>query len=387
MSEQHTITRLRSDGENSMTNQLKSPANVSLLRVIAVTGVFILVALMTADVARMQGRKPYDQGTLLRVVQLNALPTSEVVEKINERGVDFQMTSQIESEFRSAGARPEVIQAMRSNYRSATAPPARDTRPNPTRPSTSVPAGPPLSKSEIITMLQGGLPTARVEQFVEARGVSFAITPQIAREIKDAGGNNALIGAITGKASEPPPSRTAPGRRPSPAGPDYDEMTDKAVAALGANNHYQAINLLQQAINIDSSKPQAYGYLGFAQLYGSHDALAAERSMRAAIERGGGAPFRVYHDHDGFFKTFCQGSLFVSRTTVTFKADDGNHTFEASRGDIKEAKSNGFVGSQYGAFHLKVIVGSGKPTNYNFAPATRQKSEANLIIGLVESRQ
>lgn len=369
-----------------MSNQSKSPTAYSLLRMISATGAALIVALITANVAHMQGKKPYDQGTLLRVVQLNALPTTEVVEKINERGVDFQMTTQIESEFRSAGARPEVIQAMRSNYRASTAQPPHGTRPN-NRPSNHVPAGPPLSKSEIITMLQGGLPTARVEQFVEARGVNFAITPQIAREIKEAGGNNALIGAITGKASEPPPSRTAPGRRAAPAGPDYDELTDKAVAALQGNNHYAAINLLQQAINVDSSKPQAYGYLGFAQLYGSHDTLAAERSMRAAIERGGGAPFRVYHDHDGFFKTFCQGSLFVSRSTVTFKADDGNHTFEANRGDIKEAKPNGFVGSQYGAFHLKVVVGSGKPNNYNFAPATRQKSEANLIIGLVESHQ
>ncbi len=369
-----------------MSNQLKNRTDASLLRVISATGAAVIVALMTANVAHMQGKKPYDQGTLLRVVQLNALPTSEVVEKINERGVDFQMTTQIESEFRSAGARPEVIQAMRSNYRASTAQPPHDTRPN-NRPSNNVPAGPPLSKSEIITMLQGGLPTSRVEQFVEARGVNFAITPQIAREIKEAGGNNALIGAITAKASEPPPSRTAPGRRPAPAGPDYDELTDKAVAALQGNNHYAAINLLQQAINVDSSKPQAYGYLGFAQLYGSHDPLAAERSMRAAIERGGGAPFRVYHDHDGFFNKFCTGSLFVTKANVSFKADDGNHTFEANRGDIKEAKSNGFVGSQYGSFHLKVVVGSAKAVNYNFAPATRQKSEANLIIGLVESRQ
>lgn len=372
-----------------MTKLLNRFTNRALLRAVIVAGVSILVTLITANVAQLQGKKPYDQGTLLRVVQLNALPTSEVVEKINERGVDFKITPQIESEFRSAGARPEVIQAMRTNVRAATAPanhePPRDT----TRPSTStrVPAGPPLSKNEIITLLQSGVATAKVEQFVEARGVSFAISPQIAREIKEAGGNNALIGAITAKASEPAPTRVNTPSRPVPAGPDYDELTDKAVAAMQANNHNSAINLLQQAVNVDSSKPQAYGLLGFAQLYGSHDTVSAERSMRAAIQRGGGAPFRVYHDHDGFFNTFCQGSLFVSKTNVTYKADDGNHTFEASRGDIKEAKPNGFVGSQYGAFHLKVVVGSGKPVNYNFAPATRQKSEANLIIGLIESRQ
>src|SRR5436309_1484511 len=83
-------------------------------------------------------------------------------------------------------------------------------------------------------------------------------------------------------------------------------------------------------------------------------------SRRAAIERGGGAPFRVYHDHDGFFNTFCQGSLFVSKTNVTFKGDDGNHTFAADRTNIKEVKSNGLVGVQYGAFHLKVITGAKK---------------------------
>ena len=370
-----------------MTKVFKSLINRAPLRAVISAGASILVALITANVAQMQGKKPYDQGTLLRVVQLNALPTSEVVEKINERGVDFNITPQIESEFRSAGARPEVIQAMRSNRRAATAPTTHATPPVTAGPSTRVPAGPPLSKNEIITLLQSGVATAKVEQFVEARGVSFAISAQIAREIKEAGGNNALIGAITAKASEPAPNRVTTPTRPVPAGPDYDELTDKAVAAMQANNHNAAINLLQKAVNVDSSKPQAYGLLGFAQLYGSHDTVSAERSMRAAIERGGGAPFRVYHDHDGFFNTFCQGSLFVSRSNVTYKADDGNHTFEASRGDIKEAKPNGFVGSQYGAFHLKVVVGSGKPVNYNFAPATRQKTEANLIIGMIESRK
>jgi hypothetical protein len=77
--------------------------------------------------------------------------------------------------------------------------------------------------------------------------------------------------------------------------------------------------------------------------------------------------------------------LFVSKTGVTFRADDGNHTFEASRADIKEAKINGFVGAQYGAYHLK--VGAGKGETYNFAPFNRQKSEATLVISLIQSYQ
>jgi hypothetical protein len=364
-------------------------------RLLAGLAASTLFALTTMGVTAMQAKQPYDKDKLLRVVQLNALPTSEVVQAIQQRGVDFQLTSDTEAVFRGAGARPEVIEAIRGNYR----PPARNPGPNnppatpPTttpRPPANVPSGPPLSKGEVVTLLQSGVPPARVEQFVEARGVNFSITPQIAREIKEAGGNNALIGAITAKASDAPvisSQPTGPPRSAVPAGPDYDELTDKALAAMQANNTSMAVRLLQQAVTVDSSKPQAYGLLGFAQLYGNHDILAAERSMRAAIERGGGAPFRVYHDHDGFFNTFCQGSLFVSKTNVTYKADDGNHTFEAARPDIKEAKSNGLVGAQYGAFHLKVAAGSAKGKNYNFAPLTKQKPEANLITSLIESGQ
>lgn len=346
-----------------------------------------LLISMAPGVAHLQAKRPYEKDKLLRVVQLNALPTSEIVQAIEQRGVDFQITSQIESEFRAAGARPEVIDAMRKNYRAASPPPASSPPASTAKPSGGVPAGPPLSKAEIITLLQSGVPAARVEQFVEVRGVSFSITPQIAREIREAGGNNALIGAITAKAAETPIGPSGP-RQPvpaAPASPDYDDLTDRAVAAMQANNSYGAIGLLQQAVNVDPAKPQAYGLLGFAQLYGTHDIVSAERSMRAAIERGGGAPFRVYHDHDGFFNTFCQGSLFVARAQVTFRADDGNHTFAANRADIKEAKLNGFFGSQYGAFHLKVATASGKSDNYNFAPATRQKAESNLIISLVGS--
>ncbi|MEK6288579.1 MAG: hypothetical protein AABO57_22915 [Acidobacteriota bacterium] len=375
-----------------MTTQSKNLACFPADRLIVAVAASMLFALMMTGAASMQAKQPYDKDKLLRVVQLNALPTTEVVQAIQQRGVDFQLTSGVESEFRGAGARPEVVDAIRSNYRAASPPPRTsspgNSPPATPRPPANVPAGPPLAKNEIVTLLQSGVPTTRVEQFVEARGVSFSITPQIAREIKAAGGDNALIGAITGKASETAPTSpgpSAPARHNVPAGPDYDDLTDKALAAMQANNTALAVRLLQQAVNLDSSKPQAYGLLGFAQLYGNHDSLAAERSMRAAIERGGGAPFRVYHDHDKFFNTFCQGSLFVSKRNVTFRADDGNHTFEATRSDIKEAKINGFVGAQYGAYHLK--VGAGKGTTYNFAPATRQKSEATLTIGLIDSYQ
>jgi hypothetical protein len=360
---------------------------------ISISAAAFLIGSLVAPEGRSQtsNKVPYDRERLLKVVKLNALSTQEVIQAIEQRGVDFQTTPAIEGEFRQAGGRPELIDALRRNYRApAVAPPTNTTRPAPTsKPIAGVPAGPPLSKNEIVTMLQGGLPAARVEQFVEVRGVSFSLNPDISREITAAGGNRSLLGAITEKApvttSSPGPGRSL--ARPPASGPDYDDLTDQAIAAMQANNSSHAIRLLQQAAAMDSSKPTAYQLLGFAQLYGSQDVLSAERSMRAALERGGGAAFRVYHDHDGFFTTFCQGSFFVTKTGVTFKADDGNHTFEAQDTTIKSASINDFVGSQYGAFNVKVFQDAtrNKTKTYNFAPATRKKTESSLVINLMKS--
>src|SRR6185436_3633703 len=107
-------------------------------RVVLLFSVFSLSVMMTASVAQLQTKNPYEMEKLLRVVQLNALPTTEVVQAIQQRGVDFQVTSDVESQFRAAGARPEVIGAMRENYRAPSrAPVVRNptTTTSPSRPS------------------------------------------------------------------------------------------------------------------------------------------------------------------------------------------------------------------------------------------------------------
>ena len=350
----------------------------------------LVSALLAVGVSTIQGqtaaKTPYDKERLLKVVKLNALSTQEIVQAIEQRGVDFQTTAGVETEFRQAGARPELIDAMRRNYRPP-APPPVTTKPAPSKPTGNVPAGPPLSKAEIVTMLQGGLPASRVEQFVEVRGVNFSLTPEISREITAAGGNRSLLGAIGEKGPAGGASTTTMRGPAIRGGPSYDDLTDQAIAAMQASNHVAAMRLLQQAIAMDSSKPTAFQLLGFAQLYGSQDIISAERSMRAAVERNGNAVFRVFHDHDGFFRSYCQGSFFVTKSGVTFKADDGNHTFEAEDSMIKSTGINDFVGSQFGAFNLKVYQDSskGKTKTYNFSPATAKKAESNLILNLIRS--
>jgi hypothetical protein len=360
----------------------------------------ILLTLLMTGAAHMQSAKnPYDKERLLKVVSLNALSTQEIVQAIEQRGVDFQINASIEAEFKQAGARPELIDAMRRSYRPKTPPPTNNSNNsnnppksnlNSTNTSAPVPPGPPLSKNEIVTLLQSGLPVARVEQFVEARGVNFALNAQVSKEITAAGGNRSLLGAIGEKApvaSNNSSSSVKNVTTPANTGPDYDDLTDQAISAMQANNSAGAIRLLQKAVTMDTAKPTAYQLLGFAYLYGNKDITSAETNMRAALDRNGVATFRVYHDHDGFFKTYCLGTFFVGKLGLTFKADDGNHTFEAEKAKIKEVEVNDFVGSDYGAFHVKVFQDEKKKSskNFNFAPATTKKDESKLVVSLVKS--
>jgi tetratricopeptide (TPR) repeat protein len=362
----------------------------------AALAVAFLFMLAWAGAASAQAKKPISREGLVKAVRINGLSTAELVEQINQRGVAFEMTADAETELRQAGARPEVIEAARANYRPAAAAPVVNTA---ARGKPAVPPGPPLSKSEIVTMLQAGSPPARVEQFVEARGVSFQSSPQAAQEIKRAGGTNSLVGAIASNYVAPGASarrtQPAPVSPAAPRAPDYDELTDQATAAYDARDAARATQLLNQAIQLQPQSPRAYQLLGFTQLYLQNNIAEAEKNMRKAIELGGSATFRVFHDHaNGSFRDTCSGTLFVTKTNVTFKADDGRDTFEANDPDIHEIKVNKLVGSTFGvllggagdigAFHVKVRREK-ESKNYNFAPLTKKKNESELIISLVQS--
>ena len=227
--------------------------------------------------------------------------------------------------------------------------------------------------------------------------MNFSLSPLTSQEIKAVGGTPALLKAIQSSRNstnfsaennrnEASGTNGKTGAKPTHhKGLDYDDLTDQATSALRANNYPLAMQYLQQAITLDAKPPTAYAMLGFAQLYGMQNPGLAEQSMRAAIERGGGAVLRVYHDHDGFFNGFCTGSFFITKTGVTFKADDGQHTFEAKKADLTEGQLNGYVGKQHNAFHLKVQSDKRKNTTYNFAPLTRNQMESLLVLALIKS--
>lgn len=364
------------------------------LRLLAISLLLLSMGLFFAPrELHAQVKKPITKDGLVKAIQLNGLSTRELVQQIQMRGVDFQLTPQSESELRGAGARPEVIEAARMNYRSTST--ARTT---PGRNTLNVPAGPPLSEGEIILLLQSGKPAPEVEQWVQKRGVNFRITPTSTSRIMAAHGTRSLLGVIA--VNGPGTARRTPATS-SPAGnrrPDYDDLTDQAINAFKTNNTDSAVAVLLKAISIDPSRPTAYQLLGFVQLYGRGDITNAEKNMRQAIQRGGSAVFQVKHDHSGNFKYYCEGSFFITKSDVAFKANDGVDTFEALDTNIKEIKTNSFIGGSrfgvllggkgdMGAFHITPKVKINGKGNFNFSPRTEQKEEAKLIIALINDYQ
>ena len=118
-----------------------------------------------------------------------------------------------------------------------------------------------------------------------------------------------------------------PATNTAPGAPDYDDLIDRATSAVSSQDFPGAIRFAQQAAQLDPSQPTAFSILGTVALYYSQNVSTAEQAMRAAIERGGAAAFHVYHDHNGSFGQYCEGSFFITKTGVSFKATSATQTF------------------------------------------------------------
>jgi hypothetical protein len=109
-------------------------------------------------------------------------------------GVDFQLTPQIENELISAGARPEVIEAVRGNFRGATRTNTGGNSGGNTGANSSANA---LTKQRLIATLRAKNTTnGAIIDSIEKNGVSFKATPADERELVAAGASPAIIVAV-----------------------------------------------------------------------------------------------------------------------------------------------------------------------------------------------
>jgi hypothetical protein len=323
---------------------------------------------------------------LISVLRSKQLQTREIVAIVKSNGVDFQLTPSVQTELVGAGARPEVIEAVRGNYRAAptvTKPPA-----NPTSGKTKF-TGTPLTKDAVIALLENGVKDVQVRKNVETRGVSFQVNAQNLGELKKAGGSVALLNLIAASYVNTTPAIPTPVKPPAPTTAEiYDGLIDKAVDQYDNKQDKQgALTTLQQAVQLDGNNARAYQLLGYMNLYGFTNYVEAERNMKESLARGGSAVFRVFHDHSGTFSTFCKGSLYVAKDTVRFESDDNVHTFQTTDADIQKIKTNSAFKRAFqaknGSYQIVLKSGDKDGIKYNFAPLTDKIDESKLVIRLV----
>ncbi|HXG82450.1 MAG TPA: hypothetical protein VNI84_00355 [Pyrinomonadaceae bacterium] len=345
---------------------------------------WLLSNLQTVGAQRYEGAPTTKQG-IIKALASKQFQTREIVQRINARGVDFELTPGVQSELVAAGARPEIIAAVRGNFRAPAV-----VKPMPVSTGKTKLGGAPLGKEAIITLLENGVADAQVRKNVQARGVSFKATPQAKTEIKTAGGSVALINLIA-------LSYVAPDENPADAGSNtvatsaadkYDGLIDKAVDLYDNKQDKQgALNSLQEAVKLDVNNSRAYQLLGFMNLYGMSNYAEAERNMKESLNRGGSAVLRVFHDHDGFFQETCKGSLYVAKDTVRFESDDNAHTFQTADSDIQKIKTNSAFKRAFqtkqGSFQIVLKSGDSKGVKFSFAPLTDNIAESKMIIRLI----
>ena len=353
-----------------------------------ITAPLLLVLVTGGNLFAQYKGDPVKKEKLLTVLRSKQLQTREIVGVIKSNGVDFQVTSAVESELVSAGARPEVIAAAKDNYRQTTI--ARNIPTTPTTPKKTKFSGEPLTRDSIITLLQNGVADAQVRKNVEGRGVNFLATPQIKEEIRKAGGSVALVNLVA--ASYNNPNQNAAGNNIANETDNvsnrYEDLINKSVDLYdNQKNPTAAIDTLKEAIKIAPNESRAYQLAGYAALYGLKNFDGAESYMREAINRGGSAVFRVFHDHNGTFTDFCQGSLYIAKDGVRFEGDDNKHTFETTDANIKQVKMNNsfrrLFQTKAGSFKIVLRSGDDDSVKFSFAPLTDNELESRMIIRLI----
>jgi|GEM_PF-1186171 len=368
----------------------------SLIRQLAV---FVLLLTATANLFAQYQGKPVTQERLEMVLRTKQLSSGQIVETVRRNGVNFQLTAEAENRLVAAGARPQVLEAIRQNFRNDA---AANSSPgsNSTAQTSKTISGAPLSKDAVLALLQNGVADAQVQKNIKSRGVSFQMNPETAREIKAAGGSDALVGMIF--ASYSGPASPEPGRESGStkgavksASEVYDELMDRAldnfrtVTALDALGTRNAIQLLQQALTLDPNNPRAHQSLGYIKLYGlsASNFGEVEGHFSKAISLGGNAVVRVFHDHNGIFSDVCEGSLYISKDMVRFESDNNVHTFETGKDNIQQVKTNNpfkqMMQEKQGSYKIVLKSDDKDGVKYSFAPLTGSLLESKMVVRLV----
>ena len=251
--------------------------------------------------------------------------------------------------------------------------------------------GAPVKKDRLVQALRSRqLQTRDIVAIINSNGVDFQLTPSTKKSLIAAGARPEVINAVSNNPRFSPKNDNAIARtgnnkvirKNKPAPPNYDDLLDQAISSYKTKgNAKDAVRILENAAKVEPGNPAAYQMLGFIYLYGLNNFAQAEKSMRASVENGGSAVFRVYHDDNGKFTNRCTGSLYISADNLRFESDDNVHTFETSAVNVDKIKldtESTRTWKKHSVFKIFLKIGESK-AKFRFAPLTGIQEESKMV--------
>lgn len=252
--------------------------------------------------------------------------------------------------------------------------------------------GAPVKKDRLLKALRSKqLQTSDIIAVISSNGVDFALTPEIKKALIQAGARPEVINAVADNRRFASNGKEifAKNKRSNKNAveKDYESLLEQALYSYkDQKNPRNAVRLLQAALKLKPKDSKAYQMLGFVNLYGLNDPTEAQKYMRDAIENGGSAVFRVYHDDKGSFDGRCTGSLYISPERIRFESDDNVHTFETSSVNVDKIeldRESSKVWKNHPIFKVFLKIGKEK-AKFRFAPINGKLHESQMATAFIE---
>lgn len=160
--------------------------------------------------------KPLTKQRLIETLDVLKGPAADVlIPQVRERGVEFALLAQDEQELRAAGASEKLLAAIREAYKAP--------------PLGPVTRGAPLTRDNLILLLENGILAERIEQLADVRGVSFAATAEDLRVLSSVGASRALLEIVKTRVVAEAPPESQPQQQQAPPPPET-QKTDLPTA-------------------------------------------------------------------------------------------------------------------------------------------------------------
>jgi hypothetical protein len=364
-------------------------------------------------------RKALERDQVIELLESGVTPT-RVAELARDYGIAFEITEEVETQLRDAGATDELLATLRELASHPAAPPAPDTgaavlliEATPGGAEAYIddePVGTTSSEGRLkLSKLSPGAHRVRIslrgfrdyEQSVQlVPGQTVTVAASLQSSAGASSSPNPLAGS-PGTASPPAPEMASLGaavaaRNPSgapglyiqqvvPGGPadkaglrpGYTILTvgGRRVTEFDQLQRVLASHQPGDVVDITYSDGQAARGSTRVQLV-SRSTLSFPPQSPAQPASGGGvnplagaataianvARFSVAHDHGGGGANYCLGELLIGNGRIAFRSANGAHSFDFPLSELRDAKKNAVYLAMLGGFHIRFK----KEGNFNF---------------------